>query len=152
MKFNSNDNTRQMMTGMVIVLLMSTFFTLAPCVHLEICFGLDGHIDTTPGTCLTDSTGQPQQHAWDKNEHSHHENCLDVVIGCTSLDTLIHTVGKGRSLKTDTIRNDPSSVAGYTISAFSRQPGQHSMNSFLLHNAGGPSPSPLARQTVVLLI
>jgi len=135
-----------------MALLMCAIYTVPSGLHLEICFGFDGHIDATPDACVIDPTGHPQQHAGDAHEHNHHEDCLDIVIGCTSLDTLIHTAPKGGLFKTNTIRNDPCTAAGCLIKVPSSQSGQSLKRSTFLHNVSVQSPSLLSHQSVVIQI
>lgn len=146
------EKKRQPLTGMLIFLLLATVFALPPGVHLEICFGFDGRIDTTPDACIIGSTGQPQKHVRDVNRHDHHENCLDVVIGCISLDTLVHTKGKDGLCKSKIKRDDSSTSAGNAIDTFSRLPNKFSAHIASLHNIDIPSLSISSLKTVLLLI
>ena len=148
----SVSKTRPRLTGIMIALLMCVVYTLPPGLHLEICFGFDGHIDTTPAAWIIIPTGQPQQHVGDMNEHNHHENCIDVVVCSTSLDTLVRNVEKGGLYKTNSTRNNPSTAAGGVINEFFSQPGQPSDRSAFLHDVSVPSPFLLSRQTVLIQI
>ena len=141
---------RQALIEIVIIFSISIFFSLPPGVHLELCFGFDGHVDATPGSCIADRAGQLRQQVGSTDEHHHHGNCLDIVIGCTSWDILAHTTEKGNSFKTNTVRIDPATIVEYIHNA--AQTGRPSNRSTFLHNGDMPSPLLLSHQTVVLLI
>lgn len=72
--------TRFSMPGMLLIALMSAIFMFPPGVHLELCFGGDGHFDMAMDACLSDAV--PQQHAAVERVRHHHDDCLDIVIGC----------------------------------------------------------------------
>ena len=142
--------TWQTLISMMIVLLMSVFFFFPSGVHLEICFGFDGHIGVAPDACTTTPAGQLQQQVENVNTHHHHGKCLDIIIGCTSLDILVCTAEKGGSFKSNTARNGLFKIVGCDISAF--QPIRLQDHSTFLDNIGTLSPPLLSHQTVVLLI
>ena len=70
-----------------LALLISMVMGLPQGLDLELCFGIDGHIDFALNSCLEDSSDSLQERSVDYNT-GHHVDCFDVVV-CSITHELI---------------------------------------------------------------
>ncbi|MFP3982783.1 MAG: hypothetical protein ACLFV2_03735 [Desulfurivibrionaceae bacterium] len=143
--------TSHTLAVMLLILLMSATTALPAGVHLEFCFGSDGHFDLKTETCLpTMAGGQVRDEAI--ADHAHHEDCLDVAVGCTSSEHLFRSTATISALK-DKINNPPLWIRKYYPTEFLYKPVQASIRTTHLNNGGvSPQPHLVSLHTIVLLI
>jgi len=65
----------------VLIILMTAFYMQPLGVHIELCFGEDGHFDFMPVPCNVNEQLPFEDHADDDSE-DHHGNCTDIKLFC----------------------------------------------------------------------
>lgn len=143
--------TSHILSVMVLILLMSTTTALPSGVHLEFCFGSDGHFDLQTDDCLPDNmAGQIRDEAF--ADHAHHEDCLDVAVGCTFSEHLYRSTATIGTFKNKS-NNPPLWVKKYYPTESLHKPVQNSIRTIHLNNGGVSLQSHLVSlNTIVLLI
>ena len=67
--------------AILLIFQVGAAYALPADFHLNLCVGYDGHFDISPDECST-----VDQEADLANEENHHDDCLDVSLGCVALD------------------------------------------------------------------
>ena len=139
--------------AVLLILQMSAASALPAGLHLNLCFGSDGHIDIAPDDC---SSHPVLSHQWanvDLNDDDHHDDCLDVAFGCVSLDRLVSSVEKIRVTQAKNSNDDSQPITGNYFHAFSHPSIQPVSRSSSPPNFGNLPPSHIVSlRTIVLLI
>lgn len=139
--------------AILLILQVSAAYALPAGVHLNLCIGFDGHIDISIDGCAGNPSQPPRQPDTILYGEDHHDNCLDVAIGCVSSDELRPLVAEVCSSKAKPKRNDsPPTTENYTLS-FSHRISQSSIRtSHYLNSRAFPPPHLVSLRTIVLLI
>lgn len=139
--------------AILLILQVSAAYALPAGVHLNLCIGFDGHIDILIGGCAGNPSQSPRQPDTILYGEDHHDECLDVAIGCASSDALRHSIAEGCSYKSKTKRNDsPPTSENYTFSFFHRISQSSIRTSHYLNSGAFPPPHLVSLRTIVLLI
>jgi len=137
----------------LLVLLMSTMLVLPPGMDLELCFGTDGHVDFSLNGCQDSvsakGTAGERSPVYDT---SHHGECFDVAVACSTAKELIRTEGKTDSGKFK-LKKDPSKTPLFVLKSFADFVGVYlDPDIYSIPFEDFPSPHLVSLRTVVLLI
>ena len=138
----------------LLILQVSAAHALPAGIHLNLCFGSDGHFDISPDLCTVSPLTPPfPQSDTGIFSEAPHGDCLDVEIGCVSSDEQHPPIAKVCPAKTKAQRNNsPLATKNHTLS-FSHQTFQSSIRTPSHLNDGPVPPSHLiSLRTIVLLI
>ena len=108
------------LTGVMLVLMMSVTLALPSGVHLELCFGDDGHFDLAPDSCLDKSFLPSPQQIIDPSGQEHHIDCLDIAVACNSFIQFIRSADNDGAFKTINQKAPPSAAGSFSVSFFPR--------------------------------
>lgn len=138
---------------MLLVLLMSTMLVLPPGMDLELCFGKDGHVDFSLNGCQDSVSAKvPAGERPSVYDTSHHGECFDVAVACSTAQELIRTEGKTDSDKFK-LKKDPSKTPLlFPKSLADSTGGYFNSNDYSIPFDDFPSPHLVSLRTVVLLI
>jgi len=139
--------------AILLVLQVSAVYALPAGVHLNLCIGNDGNIDLSPDVCASSPTQPQRQPDTILYGEDHHDDCLDVAIGCVLSDETCRPIAKTSSSKAKTNKNySPPAAANYTLS-FSPRISQSSIR-ISPHLNGGAFPLShlVFLRTIVFLI
>lgn len=139
--------------AILLVLQVSAAYALPAGVHLNLCIGNDGQIDLSPDVCASSPT-QPQRHPDTiLCGEDHHDDCLDLAIGCVSSEETCPPITKANSSKAKTKRNvSAPAAANYALSFFHRISQSSIRISPHLNGGAFPSSHLVSLSTIVLLI
>lgn len=143
----------KLITGALLILLMSATFALPSGMHLQFCFGDDGHFDIALNSCPDVPKPQPQQHEMALAVQNHHDGgCLDVTFVCDFSEKLVRHAEKIGLLKTK-IKNISLPASGLVASGLFANPTLSGprASSFLAPQTS-PSFHLASLRTIVLLI
>lgn len=143
--------TSHLLTGMLLIVLMGVTFALPSGMHLQFCFGDDGHFDVGLNSCP--DAPLPVRHDSTLSLQTHHDSdCLDFTVVCDSSEKLVRQSEKFSQLKTK-IKHIPSQASGFIAGAFSaRAPLLRHPTSSLFAHQSSPSLPLASLRTIVLLI
>jgi hypothetical protein len=105
------------MIAILLILQVSAAYALPAEVHLNLCIGLDGHVDISQNDCIGASS-HPAQRLDDVllSADDHHDDCLDLTIGCATADYFrTSTTENSFSKTTKTFRNYSSHPADKNV-------------------------------------
>lgn len=138
--------------AILLILQVSAACALPAEVHLNLCIGFDGHIDISIDGCAGNPNQPPRQPDMILYGENHHDECLDVAIGCASSNELCPLVAEVCSSKAKPQRNNsPPTSENYPLS-FSHRISKSSIRTAHLNTGAFPPPHLVSLRTIVLLI
>jgi hypothetical protein len=86
----------------LLMLLMSIILVLPSGMHLELCFGNDGHVDFSLSGCADGATSKiPASGRLPVYDTAHHDDCLPMAVACGTAQELIRANGKSDAYKSE---------------------------------------------------
>lgn len=142
--------TNQLITGVLLILLMSVTLAIPSGSHLQFCFGDNGHFDVALNSCH--DVPSPQQQSTSLSALTHHGECLDLTVVCDSSERFVRHSDHFVIHKTKTT-NVPPQTSGLLASAFFALPTlSRNRISLFLSPQTSPSLHLASLRTIVLLI
>jgi hypothetical protein len=72
----------------LLVLQVSAAYALPAGAHLKLCIGFNGHFDISLDECTAEPGRPPQPPGTVPHDEDRHDECLDIAVGCVSLEAL----------------------------------------------------------------
>lgn len=74
--------------AILLILQVVVAYSVPAGAHLNLCIGFDGHVDITLDDCVAD-LGHPNPPQADaSHDDDHHGDCMDIAMGCASINTV----------------------------------------------------------------
>lgn len=139
--------------ALLLLLQATAVYALPADIHLNLCFGPDGHIKISTDFCaetflVQESLSMSPAFSGD----DHHGECLDIVLNCDTEEELFSPSEKTILTKTEITAISPPAVTGEGICFFSYQIVQSSIRNTCLINKAPSSAHLGFISTTVLLI
>ena len=139
--------------ALLLLLQATTVYALPTDIHLNLCFGSDGHLKISADFCaetLLIQQSQPMSSVLSSEDH--HGDCLDVVLNCDSEEEFFFPSEEALLVKTKIIGNCPPLVAEEHIYSSPYQVVQSSiLNSYLISRTFSPAHLDFISATVLLI-
>ena len=146
------DILRPLLT-ILLVMQVSLAFALPAGIHLNLCIGFNGHVEIGPDDCAGSLEQQRRAPEPVFDFDDHHDECVDVAIGCPSADKVVRSRDTASFAKEKGNHNNFSAVAGHFNSALSRDAAPFAIRRSFLPPGATLTPSHLdSLRTIVLLI
>lgn len=99
---------RQACPILLVVLFMSTMLVIPSRMDLELCFGKDGHVDLSLGSCPDGASPKiPARERSSIYGTAHYDDFLHMAVVCGTAQELIRNGGNSDSYKSE-LKKDPS--------------------------------------------
>lgn len=136
----------------LLILQVSTAYALPAGLHLNLCFGSDGHFDISPDLCDENPpTSQLPQSGTVILSETPHGDCLDIEIGCASLAEPAPPITERCQAKVKIKKSTTPATANTTLS-LPRQIAQSSPRKYSALPGGTLPPSHLISLRSILLL
>ena len=139
--------------ALLLLLQATTVYALPADIHLNLCFGPDGHLEISTDFCADNQlTEQSPPLIAAFSSEDHHGDCLDIISNCDSEEELFSPSEKALLTKTEIIENNPPLVGAKNIYSSSYQVIQTSiLNSCLKSRTSSPAHLGFISTTVLLI-
>ena len=139
--------------ALLLLLQATTVYALPEDIHLNLCFGTDGHLEISSDFCAeTLLIQQSQSLSSAYSSEDHHGDCLDILANCDSEEELFSPSEKVLLAKTEIIVNSSPLVGEESIYFSPHQVVQSAiLNSYLISRASLPAPLSFISTTVLLI-
>ncbi|MEW6428897.1 MAG: hypothetical protein AB1568_12780 [Thermodesulfobacteriota bacterium] len=101
----------------LLLLQMAAINAVPPGVHLNLCFGTDGHFDLSREIC-TGSAATPCSRPESSLITEHHDDCLDLAAGCGASAYFLHLSDKGRHARDTALHPAPMPATAPCLPSF----------------------------------
>ena len=149
----TSPNTFRILITLLLIFQVGAAYALPEGLHLNLCFGNDGHIEITPDVCGEDNLCQPLPRIeYLTTENTPHDGCIEFELGCISAGELRPSSSAATSLLNKILEGKthisgdvpPNTILAPFINA------QKNLNSFEM--ASKPSQHLFSIRSTVLLI
>lgn len=139
---------------LLLLVQVSAAYAMPAGAHLNLCIGFDGHIELSPDGCASTTKPVSRLPEIQANEDDHHDDCLDVAIGCVVLDEMRppRTEVSLSAIKARNNNTAPALIDQDTAAMLRRMARTPSPFSFRLTRTDLVSSHLVSLRTIVLLI
>ena len=138
---------------MLLALFVSTVLALPSGMDLELCFGMDGHIDFSLNGCQEDCSSRiPVRERLSDYDTTHHGECFDVAVACSSASEFIRTDSKTDSNKSELNKAPFQTPVLFSKSLFDSAGPNLDSSVFVISFEDIAFPHLVSLRTVVLLV